>query len=313
TYTSGPSAVGASAASSDNTFHLLTGDWKQAAVVLHTYKGKSWTSEPIVTGVYAADTAIALDSKGKPHIAFQDWCTGTVYYGFYDSRGWVVEKVALGVWTESPKVAIALDPKGNPAVAYASGKRILYAAKRKDVWETTDPGSADTNGKGLALFFNKDRNPVILYSQDGGLECVWLDGSAWSSHTYDAGSACHALAAVTNENRLYCFYSLDGVGLRLLTADMSNPANHDIDTVSFGVSAEQIAASFDPSTGKPFVSYFSQDQMSLFFVDSSGGTWATELVEEGIFTTGMAMLCDQNGKKHIFYSATGDIVHVRQP
>ena len=314
TYVSGPSAVGASAASPDGeTFYLLAGDWKQAAVVLHTYDGTSWTSTPIMTDVHVIDTAITLDSKNNIHIAFQDWCTGTVYYGFYDGSDWVVEKVALGVWAESPSVAIAIDSNDNPAIVYASNKRILYATKRNNVWETTDPGFSDVNGDGLALFFNSNGNPVILYPQDFGLECVWFDGSTWKNHTYDSGNACDAPAAVTNGNTLYCFYYVWGVGLRLLEMDMNTPANGSTKTALAGVTAEQIAASFDPSTGKLFASYFSQDEMSVFFVSSSGGTWTAEAIEGGVFPTGIVMLCDKNGNNHIFYSATGDIVHARQP
>ncbi|RKY11450.1 MAG: hypothetical protein DRP82_07475 [Planctomycetota bacterium] len=213
---------------------------------------------------------------------------GTQPYKWYDVNGTLAtyglslntstgvvmwwRRLRFGVWAESPNVAIAADSNGNPAIVYVSGERILYAAKRNNVWQTTDPGSSNTNGDGLALFFNSDDNPVILYSQDDGLECVWFDGSTWKNHTYDSGNACDAWAAVTNGNTLYCFYNVDGVGLRLLEMDMSAPANGSTETALTGVTAEQIAASFDPSTGKLFASYFSQDQMSVFFVSSSGGT-----------------------------------------
>ncbi|RKY13933.1 MAG: hypothetical protein DRP63_09020, partial [Planctomycetota bacterium] len=257
TYIGGPAAVGTSAASPDGkTFYLLAGDWEQGALVLYTYNGVSWTSKPIMTDVYPTRTAIAFDAQGNIHIVFLDWPTGTVYYGFYDGSDWAVEKVYVGAWAESPEVAIAIDPNGDPAVAYVSGDRVLYAKKANDTWRITDPGFSDTDGEGLALFFDSDGNPIILYSQDSGLECVWFDGSSWRNHTYDLGNACGALAAVTDGDTIYCFYSVDGVGLRLLEMDITAPAGGSTKAIPGSDPAEQIAASLDPSTREPFASYF---------------------------------------------------------
>jgi|GEM_PF-4460158 len=315
TYIDGPVAVAPSVVSPNNkTICLLTANWKEAKLTLHTYDGTSWTSTSVKEGVYVATTAITSDGDKNLHIAFIDWPTGTLYYGFSQDKGstWSLEIVDLGVWTESPRVSIAVDSKNNPAIAYVDGDRVIYATKQTQVWNTEDPGFADTNGEGLALLFNSNDNPVLFYSANNGLACVWWDGSAWQNHIHDAGNECGAVAAKVNGNAGLVFYHINPTGLRFLKVDLANPGAGSPETVT-GDAAEQIAASLDPSTGEPFASYFNQDTMSVSFAYPSSGAWSTTLIESGLFPAGMAMVCDSNSINHIFYSATGDLVHGEEP
>ena len=315
TFLDGPVAVAPSVVSPDNkTICLLAADWKEAKLMLHTYNGTSWTNSSVKDGVYAGSTAITSDADGNLHIAFIDWPTGTLYYGLSKNNGatWSLEIVDTGIWAQSPRVAIATDSKNNPAIAYVKDDRVLYATKQAQIWNSEDPGFSATNSLGLLLLFNSNDHPVLFYSTNNGLACVWWDGSTWQNHIHDAGNQCSALAGKQNGNTAFLFYHIDRTGLRFLKIDLANPASGTPETVKADT-ADQIAVSLDTSTGAPFVSYFNQDSMSVFFAHQSGGTWSKELIESGLFPAGMAMVCDSDGINHILYSATGDLVHAQQP
>jgi hypothetical protein len=292
---------GATAESGDATTLDLVGD-------PGTAEGWAATAtETTVGGESAADDQAADESESIDGAA-------AIADGTAD---WSVERVGSGI-----KPALAIDPDGQPAIAYLTEaiEGGVFLVRRGDGWTTETVAEGYFYGP-IDLAFDPDRRANIVYHDHqettfkpelGDLTLARSVGGAWEiSASGDDGhdgwdpairfgpggelwaAGIEPVDFGTNEG--VEFYELRD-GQWQVDAIGSPPITYEFN----------VAMATDP-TGEPVLSYYDDGADRVHVATRTGGGWTDEAVNEsgtgGMFSS---LVIDDNGNRHLTYYASDD-------
>lgn len=155
--------------------------------ISHAYQnGASWVSEPIETVNSVGRYEAVADAQGRLHIAYDG--TFGIRYGVKPPGGaWTIESVT----TERPfGVALALDPNGEPRIAYnpinPNTGVLRYAAKTGTTWTTV---TIPATGFGPDLAIDPSGSVHVAFETAASTAgYAKLENNAWHVETVDSAA-----------------------------------------------------------------------------------------------------------------------------
>jgi len=138
------------------------------------WDGKGWTKEVIDATRTNHMTSIAIDASGNPRISYylEETPEGhyalLLKYAYFDGKTWYVQTLDHHI-TRGKFNSIAVDPSGNPHIAYSDQGvgDLRYDHFDGSTWESKVPDSRrkDNNyvGIGNSIALDTAGNPVIAY------------------------------------------------------------------------------------------------------------------------------------------------------
>jgi len=160
------------------------------------FDGKTWYVQTLDHHITRGKfSSIAIDSSGNPHIAYSDQGIGDLRYTYFDGSVWDnlvpdshhAENSYLGIGN-----SIALDPSGNPAIAYfdMSKRTVKLTRWNGKIWKTEVvdqlvdvPSYADR----VSLKVDSQNVPHVAF-YDGGLGALKYaekDDKGWNVEIVD--------------------------------------------------------------------------------------------------------------------------------
>ncbi len=138
------------------------------------------------------DNRIATDAQGRPHMSAIDpeefGGDGVEYYHLDDSGDWVVEDIGSGPLTYKYGTSIAIDPQGNPHIAYYDqrDKDLALASRHDSGWTISSVDSDGNTGLFSSLVIDQEgrfhvsylqqtssSSGVVKYATKGPAESTW--------------------------------------------------------------------------------------------------------------------------------------------
>jgi hypothetical protein len=138
-------------------------DDRAEALVYATRDGSSWTLERVAEGDEAGEfSSLAFDAQDRPHVAFSQE-NGDVLYGVRGAEGWTIEKVAGERYPAA--VALVLDGRGVPHLAFANREGIRYAVRGAGGWQVQNVGAAAGRpfGSRVSLALDPEGTPHVAF------------------------------------------------------------------------------------------------------------------------------------------------------
>lgn len=233
--------------------------------------------------------------------------------------GWTVTTVNANTGVRS--IAIALDPSGQPRVAWldqATGK-VSYASRSGSVWTTVDVPGVTTGDEGMVLAIDASGRPHLAFQVDnhtaaGGVRYATHDGTAWSVETVEstvvgARSPSLSLALTGAGVPVIAYYAGDGAGQGLKVATRTGANAFSIvspDTTQwagFGGTSIAIDASGNPMVSYTIYGYTPYGGSSgLKLASYDGSAWTVETADPTYGAGGgSSLVLDGTGRPHIAY------------
>jgi hypothetical protein len=316
--------------------HVAYGDSVERSIKYRWFDGATWHEETVVGSWSAVDPpSFALDASDRPHLAYFDNSTKNMMYAWRDGATWHSE-IAIED-SHGSKPALALDPEGQPHIAYSTKLRrpdtfLVYASRAQPptasgsdgaTWQVvtvptlSDPGVGDD----VSLVMDASGRPHIAYTDlTNGLhlEYAWHDGATWRVETVLTGS----IGPTGLGNAL----ALDGAGRPHIayyesTLHSLKYSWHD-GTVWWAEVADaesqvegQTSIALDAS-GAAHITYYDGDAAALKYARRIGANWYTETVPVGDGgDVGRLSSLDLGsaGRPHVVYSdvTIGDVRYAR--
>jgi len=256
------------------------------------WHGTDWAVETIATGGdVGISSSLTFDAAGQPLVSYVDLSTrpATLAVARFDGVAWVTEVVDPDLGFGSYSTAIAVDPAGNPAIAY-SAESVKLARWDGSSWVTEDVHTKFNlyMVAGLAIAFDPAGRPAVSYHQP---VLDWDDGITWlgrfNGSSWDVELLAYAQWRFGNDTSLA--FDADGhpavamSGPRLARFD---GATWTISVVDPAVDARTVSLAFNQD-GEPLLAYDSGplgptgSTLEQRFARANGATWDIEVVEEG--------------------------------
>lgn len=143
--------------------------------------------------------SIALDGNGYPSISYESRKTGHLKYARWNGSAFNVETVDSmpGIYWQDRLSSIAIDPSGNPHIAYYGVTGYYkYAHKTGGTWSIESLDEYWTSYPSLSFCLDRSGNPrVALVRRPSDLVYGYINGSSWSFTTVDKNVIMCAIAA----------------------------------------------------------------------------------------------------------------------
>ncbi len=125
---------------------------------------------------------IVVGDDGTPHIGHGTHPSQIMRYAVKQGDTWLIEEVDH--YPTGPGARIALDPDGNPCLAYIDWDMVAFARRVGGVWQP------ETVARGQAgpLVFAEDGTPHIMYCNSDdpwNLKHAWKTGGTWETEDAD--------------------------------------------------------------------------------------------------------------------------------
>jgi hypothetical protein len=164
--------------------------------------------------------------------------------------------------------SLALDSSGNPHIAYYRGHELIYASRDGSGWSKQFVGSLSNVDLKPCFVMDSKDNPHISYSDNGTLYYASWNNKSWNIQMVDHDGRESSLALDSDDNP-YISYRAD---LRFYL-------------IKGGINVTE---------------------STLMCANLNGSIWNTEVVDQN--GSGSSIALDTNGKPHISYSSTDDIL-----
>jgi hypothetical protein len=138
-------------------------DDRADALVYASRDDDAWTLERVATGDESGEfSALAFDASDRPHVAFSRE-NGDVLYAMRRTNGWEIEKVAGERFPAS--VALALDERGLPHIAFANREAVRYASRGVGSWQVANIATAARRplGSRVSLALDAEGTPHVSF------------------------------------------------------------------------------------------------------------------------------------------------------
>jgi hypothetical protein len=157
-------------------------DYNSNFYVRHaSFDGTSWNLETIDSG-YFTYTSIALDpASDLPRIAYSPY-SGGLKLATFNGTGWTIQVVDPSA--DGATVSLAVDPNGNPGVAYSDWRAntVRYAQWTGSEWNIS---VVDNRSYAPSLRLDATGSPHIAYLTRNGVMYASRNGATWSNETVD--------------------------------------------------------------------------------------------------------------------------------
>ena len=257
--------------------------------------------------------SLALDADGGAHICYYDHDNSALKYATNAGGSWMnltVDESGDSGWYSS----IAVDANGKAHIGYYDGSGLRYAENTLGTW--TIRTLQAQSGQSCSIALDGEENVHLSYRDyEGELGYAtnalgyWLFQQFDSSSYGSVGETSLALDHLGWVHIAYMAYS-GGVssGKPVYVTNLDGEFN--IGAVDPKSGASSVSLALDPA-GKPFISYYHRDDMSLRLATRNGehlnnpfGAWDFGPVDRmgtltDPITTSLAL--DQDGKPHISY------------
>ena len=190
---------------SQGNIHMTAIDPRQfgsmQGIEYYFFDGQEWTVEAVgsVPLNYEWGNSLALDSSGRPHITFHDSVSTDLFYALRGEDGWTIHTVdSLG--DVGKFSSLALNNEDLPLISYlefsgpvsgtASGfvklAKLTSHPATAENWDIEQIDRLDNLFMGhfgarliTALVTDKDKNPIVVYSDQSVIKLAYFDGSEW--------------------------------------------------------------------------------------------------------------------------------------
>lgn len=269
-----------------------------AALKLTVARTPGSSSEQAIVGKNGNGNAIAVDAEGVTSYVYYDSAARTMKYATRNTLGqWsATQDIDDATPYQGYYVSLAIDPLGQPAVAYFDGTNgdLKFARYDGISWNVQDVDSKNSVGLYPSLAFDRNGLAVITYYRKttGDLKAAreQLDGSFVLSNIDTHGDVGRSSAVAADANgRLGVAYEDSGHGdvkYGILTTRATAWATTVIDSATKGASF--ISTAFNPADNAPWVSYYDSSPANLKVAHLDGRKWMPARVASGgtgLFTT----------------------------
>ena len=276
---------------------LMSGGFPRAEAATTITTETVYTVGISALGLFIGASSLAMDASGNPHIAFVDDINSNFMYGTKSGGVWTFEVIGPNGFDPifgdpNEFMSIALDPSGDPHIAYwdPTPNLLRYASKSGGVWtiETADP--TPDNGRAATLAIDASGNPHICYYDQTNLVVKYAtkSGGVWTNEVVDSGSILQpqlqgfALDGLGNPHIYYFDYSAGA--MKYATKSGGVWANEVVPGTNTGtasfITIGTIAAD---AVGNPHIALIKTDgTAALTYLTKSGGAWsAPQAVDPG--------------------------------
>jgi hypothetical protein len=268
--------------------------WQRQLVDRNDYMGRH-------LGDVVANTAIALDSNGRPHIAYVagngpfGWADQNLKHAVWTGSTWQVEIVDDNDDTH-PQISLAIDSQDRPHVSYARQEPARYVAgyavRTEQGWqlEQVDAAEGRDVGRYSSLALDDNDQPHISYEDDGQ--------ETWLKYAHKTGGNWQIEPVVETGpfiNRSFTSLALDKNGrphisflgnseghLRYVAWDGSNWQVQTVYTAAAGaLLSGQTALALDDA-GWPHITFVERSSLveQLRYAHWDGATWQVETLDD---------------------------------
>jgi hypothetical protein len=278
----------------------------ESAIALAYHRAVDLNSD-VGTSNGSTSSDLAYDAQGVLHFAYYDQAMHTIKYATRDTSGlWsatqLIDKSGDDV---GATLSLALDPSGQPAVAYydATFGDLIYSRFDGLKWRRADLDSKNIGGQFPSLAFDNNGNPVVAYYRktSGDLRVMRLESSLWTRSEADTTGDVGQFAslAVAKDGTIAVAYA-DGTNGDLKYAQLSG-STWSTQTLDDLRGTAFISLAFN-SSSQPAISYYDAFPADLKFATKASGSWQTSTVTHkgavGLFTN---LWFDKNNSAEIVY------------
>jgi hypothetical protein len=272
------------------------------------WTGSRWVVEVVDTeGITESATSVAFDALDRPVIAYR---AAGLEVAWRNGAGWNISTLESDVSYDG--ISIAVDPAGNPAVAYkcyTPGYQLRYAKWNGAAWDFQTVCSLDHDSGSFSIAFDSFGNPGISFQDTDFNEVLrfarW-DGVSWTVDTLDSDGRAgfySSLAFDASGNPAIAYRQSPGSGSTLRLARWDGTA-WNITTLDSGdIGCTSLA--IDPA-GAPAVVYCDTETNFLKLLRWNGASWDTTTVDRssgGFKYTSLAL--DSAGRPVFTYNGIG--------
>jgi len=252
-------------------------------------------------GQFGNGNATAVDAEGITHFVYYDSLARTMEYATRNSAGqWsATQEIDNSAPFQGYYVSMALDPQGQPAVAYFDGNAgdLKFARYDGISWNVQTLDSRNSVGLYPSLTFDRNGLAVISYYRktSGDLKYAreQTDGTFRTGSVDTRGDVGRSTAiSVDSVGRLGIAYEDTTHGFvkfAQLTTKATAWAATVADSKTRGVAFLSLA--FSPADNSPWISYYDASPANLKVANFSNKSWhANDVVKKGaigLFTTMM--------------------------
>ena len=164
----------------------------------YAYEAGNWYTEQVINdSSQGFETALALDSAGRPHIAYIDYDNDELEYAYYNGT-WHFQTVSTEGWIWE-HVAIALDAQDHPRILYMDSQNgdISYASYDGSTWTNSLIQHVGSFGGVGGLRIDSSGRPHVSYCANTNsstytcneLRYAYLSRGVWYISVVDSGNA----------------------------------------------------------------------------------------------------------------------------
>jgi hypothetical protein len=269
-------------------------------------------------GSDAGANDIAFDASGRLHMVFNDRGEKNLKYSVRDTNGkWSIPQTIDNGYEAGGYPSLALDSKGNPAVAYfdGNGGNLKFAKMVGGAWQVETVDSAGSVGLYPSLVMSRNDGAMIGYYQrtKGDLRLATQQAGGWAISTIDSvGDVGRCTSMTLDPNRptaskiaiayddsttgvkKYAIQS--GTGWAISTVDSTTPTGGGYTSLAF--EPYQDGGKYNPA-----MTYYDSSNSALKFSrQNPNGSWAnSSVISAGVQGLYTSLFYDVGNRPNIFF------------
>ncbi len=255
-------------------------------LVLFRSTSTGWAADIVDGHAYTGRSAsLAFDRSGRACVAFLRANDADLMFAMRYSGGWDIRTIDTEASSQDHTVALALDPAGNPAIAYQKfvdtnfqHKVAVVRSPAEGNWGTPavyDPGRQ--LGLAVDLAFEANRTPIAVFHNASQHTLMWGrpgNTSAWSSTgTIDTGVGPHlSVALAPNGQPAVAYYDTTNKRLKFARRNGTTWTTMVVDETADTDVGTRCSLAFGPD-GQPAIAYYDATNCNVKFARANAQTW----------------------------------------
>ncbi|HYO10990.1 MAG TPA: alginate lyase family protein [Tepidisphaeraceae bacterium] len=280
------------------------------------------------SGANGAANDMAWDAAGRLHMVFNDRGAKNLKYSVRDTNGvWSAVQTIDAGFEAGGYPSLAIDSKGNPAVAYfdGNGGDLKFAKMNAGAWQVETVDSAGSVGLYPSLVFSRKDGAMIAYYHRtkadlrlavqvaGGWQIATVDSAGdvgrCTAMTLDPNRPTASKVAIAYEDSTHGnnkFAIQSGAGWAIQTVDSS--------LTSGGGYTSLVYEPYQSADGTyhPTMSYYDSGNTAVKFARQEGASWASQVVfatgQVGLYTQ---LYYDSGNRPNVFYFRKNSTTYYR--